>query len=159
MPAAMPPPTAPHHASRQLAAARRKARHYAVQALYQWAISGGSIDGIETQFREDFDFHGVDLEYFRALIHGVPVAVEQLEQCLIPYLDIPLERLGPVERAVLRIATWELRERLDVPWRVVIDEAIALTRKFGATDAHRFVNGVLDKVARELRSTEIQAGR
>ena len=151
---------APHHmASRQLAAARRKARHYAVQALYQWAISGGTIAAIETQFREDFDFQGVDLEYFRALIHGVPVNVDALEQHLVPYLDIPLEKLGPVERAVLRIATWELSERLDVPWRVVIDEAIALTRKFGATEAHRFVNGVLDKVARELRSAEFHAGR
>ena len=151
--------TAQHMASRQLAAARRKARHFAVQALYQWAISGGSVAAIETQFREDFDFQGVDLDYFRALLHGVPASVGELEQILIPWLDIPLEKLGPVERAVLRIATWELRERLDVPWRVVIDEAIALTRKFGATDAHRFVNGVLDKVARELRSAEIQGGR
>ena len=158
MPAATPP-TPQHLASRQLAAARRKARHYAVQALYQWAISGGSIAAIETQFQEDFDFHGVDLEYFRAVLYGVPATVGELEERMIPYLDIPLERLGPVERAVLRIATWELRERPDVPWRVVIDEAIALTRKFGATDAHRFVNGVLDKVARELRGAEIQGGR
>jgi N utilization substance protein B len=148
-----------HHASRQLSASRRKARHYAVQALYQWALSGNDIVAIEQQFREDFDFAGVDLDYFQALLHGVPAVVSELEAVMVPYLDIPLEKLGPVERSVLRIATWELRERIDVPWRVVIDEAIALTRKFGATDAHRFVNGVLDKVARELRSAEVQGGR
>ena len=151
--------SASHHASRQLAASRRKARHFGVQALYQWALSGGNIGDIEAQFREDFDLKGVDLEYFNALLHGVPAMVGDLEACLVPYLDIPLEKLGPVERAVLRIATWELRERIDVPWRVVIDESIALTRKFGAAEAHRFVNGVLDKVARELRSAEIQGGR
>ena len=76
-----------------------------------------------------------------------------------PFLDIELHKLGPVERAVLRIATWELRERLDVPWRVVLDEAVSLTRKFGATDSHRFVNAVLDRVARELRPVEIRGGR
>jgi len=148
-----------HHASRQLAASRRKARHFAVQALYQWALSGNDIADIERQFREDFDFQGVDLEYFQALLYGVPAAVAELEACMEPFLDIPLEKLGPVERAVLRIGTWELRERLDVPWRVVLDEAIALTRKFGATEAHRFVNGVLDKVARVLRAAEIQGDR
>jgi N utilization substance protein B len=149
----------PHHANRQLAASRRKARHYAVQALYQWALSGNSVADIERQFLEDFDFKGVDRDYFRALLHGVPQHLAEIEASMEPFLDIPLEKLGPVERAVLRIGTWELRERPDVPWRVVIDEAIALTRKFGATEAHRFVNGVLDKVARTLRSAEIQAGR
>ena len=151
--------TAQHLASRQLAASRRKARHFGVQALYQWALSGGNVADIEAQFREDFDFKGVDLEYFHALLHGVPTVVADLEACMSPHLDIPLEKLGPVERAVLRIATWELQQRADVPWRVVVDEAVALTRKFGASEAHRFVNGVLDKVARDLRRVEIQGGR
>ena len=149
----------PHAASRQLASSRRKARHFAVQALYQWALSANSIPDIERQFRDDFDFQGVDLEYFQAILHGVAAQVSDIESRMEPHLDIPLEKLGPVERAVLRIGTWELMERLDVPWRVVLDEAIALTRKFGATDAHRFVNGVLDKVARDLRGAEVQAGR
>ena len=151
--------TAQHLASRQLAASRRKARHFGVQALYQWALSGGNIGDIETQFREDFDFKGTDLEYFHALLHGVPAVVSDLETCMQPYLDIPLDKLGPVERAVLRIGVWELQHRADVPWRVVVDEAVALTRKFGATEAHRFVNGVLDKVARQLRAAEMRAAR
>ena len=149
----------PHSASRQLAGARRKARHFAVQALYQWALSANNIPDIERQFLEDFDFQGVDLDYFEAILHGVPARLAGVEALLVPYLDIPLEKLGPVERAILRMSAWELMERIDVPWRVVIDEAIALTRKFGATDAHKFVNGVLDKVAHEVRSAEVAAGR
>ena len=144
---------------RQVSAARRKSRHYAVQALYQWAISGTDLSAIEQQFREDFDFRGTDLEYFQALLHGVPMQVSDLEELFSPYLDIPLDKLGPVERAVLRIATFELSERVDVPFRVVLNEAIALTKKFGAAESHRFVNGVLDKVARELREAEVDRPR
>jgi N utilization substance protein B len=144
-------------ARRQLAAARRKARHYAVQALYQWAMAGTSPGDIEQQFHEDFDFRGTDDEYFHALVHGVPAVVGELDACMSPFLDIPLEKLGPVEHAVLRVGSWELRERLDVPWRVVIDEAVALSKRFGATDSHRFVNAVLDRVARELRRAELHA--
>jgi len=146
-------------ARRALIAGRHKARHYAVQALYQWAVSGNSPGDIERQFREDFEFRGTDLEYFQSLIHGVPACASELDLAFSPFLDIELHKLGPVERAVLRIATWELRERLDVPWRVVLDEAVSLTRKFGATDSHRFVNAVLDRVARELRAVEIRGGR
>jgi N utilization substance protein B len=149
----------PQAERRQISAARRKARHYAVQALYQWAVSGTDLSAIEQQFREDFDFGGTDLEYFQALLHGVPEQVSDLEELFGRYLDIPLEKLGPVERAVLRIATFELSERIDVPYRVVLNEAIALTRKFGAAESHRFVNGVLDKVARELRDAEISGSR
>lgn len=146
-------------ARRALIAARHKARHYAVQALYQWAVSRNSPGDIERHFREDFDFKGTDLEYFRAIVHGIPACASDLDELFSPFLDIELEKLGPVERAVLRIGTWELRERLDVPWRVVLDEAVTLTRKFGATDSHRFVNAVLDRVARELRAPEIRGGR
>jgi transcription antitermination protein NusB len=144
----------PESERRQLAAERRKARHYAVQALYQWAISGNALADIEAQFREEFDFRGTDVDYFSELLHGVPAALGEIEEAMAPYLDIAAEKLGPVELAVLRMATYELRSRPDVPYRVVISEAIALTRKFGATDSHRFVNGVLDKVARNLREAE-----
>jgi len=140
---------------RQLAAARHKARHYAVQALYQWSISGNSLSSIETQFRTDFDFRNTDLEYFQELLHEVPKRIEVLEESFMPYLDIELDKLGAVERAVLRIATFELQERIDVPYKVVIDEAVTLARKFGASESHRFVNGVLDKVARDIRTLEI----
>lgn len=139
---------------RELVAARRKARHYAVQALYQWAISDNAIGDIERQFREDFDFDGTDCEYFHAALHGVAAQLALLEASFEPYLDIALERLGPVERAVLRLAAWELACRPDVPYRAVLNEAVALARKFGATESHRFVNAVLDRLARDLRMAE-----
>ncbi|MFM7273180.1 MAG: transcription antitermination factor NusB [Gammaproteobacteria bacterium] len=146
-------------AGRELFAARRKARHYAVQALYQWAVSATSPAEIERQFLEEFDFSGADQAYFHDILHGVPEHLQAIEASFSPFLDIPLERLGPVERAVLRMAGWELLERIEVPWRVVLDEAITLTRKFGATDSHRFVNAVLDRLARELRPAETRARR
>ncbi len=139
---------------RQLAAARRKARHYAVQALYQWALSANALSDIERQFSEDFDFRGTDRDYFHEILHGVPARLGELESAFEPHLDIALEKLGPVERAVLRIATWELACRPDVPYRVVLNEAVALAKKFGATESHRFVNAVLDRVARDLRAAE-----
>ena len=142
---------------RQLAAARRKARHYAVQALYQWAMSDNYLVDIEQHFTEEFDFRGADTAYFHELLHGVPADLAAIEAAMEPYLDIALEKLGPVERAVLRLAVWELKARPDVPYRVVISEAVALAKKFGAAESHRFVNGVLDKVARDLRPAE--AGR
>ena len=142
---------------RQLAAARRKARHYAVQALYQWAMTGNYLADIEQHFTEEFDFRGADTEYFHELLHGVPADLSAIEAAMEPYLDIALEKLGPVERAVLRLAVWEFKARPDVPYRVVLSEAVALAKKFGAAESHRFVNGVLDKVARELRPAE--AGR
>jgi N utilization substance protein B len=144
---------------RQLAAARRKARHYAVQALYQWAITGNYLADIEQQFIEEFDFRGADTGYFREMLHGVPADLAAIEAAMEPHLDIALEKLGPVERAVLRIAVWELETRPDVPYRVVLSEAIALAKKFGAAESHRFVNGVLDKVARDLRPAETGRAR
>jgi transcription antitermination protein NusB len=144
---------------RQIAAARRKARHYAVQAIYQWAISRNALADIEQHFREDFDFSGIDLPYFQELLHRVPADVAELDAAMLPFLDIAPEKLGPVERAVLRIATYELRARLDVPYRVVINEAVALAKKFGAAESHRFVNAVLDKVARAVRSAESRDAR
>ena len=149
----------PENERRQLAAARRKARHYAVQALYQWAMTGNYLADIEQHFTEDFDFRGTDARYFHEMLHGVPAQLAELEAAMEPYLDIALEKLGPVERAVLRLATWELKTRPDVPYRVVLSEAVALTKKFGAAESHRFVNGVLDKVAHDLRPAETGRAR
>ena len=140
-----------------LAAERRKARHYGMQALYQWYMAGASLAAIEAEFRTDYDFSHVDLEYFQALLHGVPAKVDELEQILEPLLDRKLTELDPIERTLLRMGTFELAERLDVPYKVVINEAVALARKFGATDGHKYINGVLDKVARQLRKVEIDA--
>ena len=140
-----------------LAAERRKARHYGMQALYQWYMAGTSLSDIEAEFRADYDFSHVDLEYFQALLHGIPACVDELEATFEPLLDRKLADLDPIERTLLRMGTFELAQRQDVPYKVVINEAVALTRKFGATDGHKYINGVLDKVARVLRKVEIDA--
>jgi N utilization substance protein B len=140
-----------------LAAERRKARHYGMQALYQWHMAGASLGLIEAEFRADYDFSHVDLEYFQSLLHGVPACVDELEATLEPLLDRKLSDLDPIERTLLRMGTFELAHRPDVPYKVVINEAVSLAKKFGATDGHKYINGVLDKVARELRKVEIEA--
>ena len=140
-----------------LAAERRKARHYGMQALYQWQMAGASLGDIEAEFRAEYDFEHVDLEYFQALLHGVPAEVDVLEGLFEPLLDRKLDDLDPIELTLLRMGTFELKERIDVPYKVVINEAVALTKKFGATDGHKYINGVLDKVAHELRKAEINA--
>lgn len=140
-----------------LAAERRKARHYGMQALYQWHMAGASLSDIEAEFRAEYDFEHVDLEYFQALLHGVPAEVDALEGLFEPLLDRKLDDLDPIELTLLRMGTFELKERIDVPYKVVINEAVALTKKFGATDGHKYINGVLDKVAHELRKVEINA--
>lgn len=137
-----------------LAAERRKARHYSMQALYQWLMAGASLNDIEAEFRADYDFVHVDLEYFQALLHGVPACVDELEAAFEPLLDRKIDDLDPIERTLLRMGTFELKERIDVPYKVVINEEVALAKKFGATDSHKYINGVLDKAARELRKAE-----
>ena len=138
-----------------LAAQRRKARHYGLQALYQWTLSGASPSDIEAEFRVDNDFKHTDGEYFSAVLKGVVDDVDGLESLFEPALDRTLDELDPIERNLLRLGTFELRDRIDVPYKVVISEAVALAKKFGATDSHRYINGVLDKVARELRQVEL----
>jgi N utilization substance protein B len=138
-----------------LAAQRRKARHYGLQALYQWTLSGASPSDIEAEFRVDNDFRHTDGEYFSAVLKGVVDDVDGLESLFEPALDRTLDELDPIERNLLRLGTFELRDRIDVPYKVVISEAVALAKKFGATDSHRYINGVLDKVARELRQVEL----
>jgi len=140
-----------------LAAERRKARHYGMQALYQWHMAGASLTDIEAEFRADYDFSHVDLEYFQALLHEIPACVDELEETLEPLLDRKLDDLDPIERTLLRMGTFELARRPDVPYKVVLNEAVALAKKFGATDGHKYINGVLDQVARQLRKVEIDA--
>jgi len=142
-----------------LAAKRHKARHYAMQALYQWHMAGANLNDIEAEFRAEYDFNKVDGEYFHTLLHEVPAKLEDIEAAFSPYMvDRALEELDPIERALLRIGTFELMERIDVPYKVVINEAVNLAKKFGATDGHKFINGVLDQAAQQLRSVEIEAG-
>ncbi|MFK8049197.1 MAG: transcription antitermination factor NusB [Halioglobus sp.] len=140
-----------------LAAERRKARHYGMQALYQWHMAGTSLSIIEAEFRDDYDFAHVDSEYFHALVHEIPSCIDELEDILEPLLDRKMDDLDPIERTLLRMGTFELSKRIDVPYKVVINEAVSLAKKFGATDGHKYINGVLDKVARALRRVEIDA--
>jgi N utilization substance protein B len=140
-----------------LAAERRKARHYAMQALYQWHMADAALNVIEAEFRSDYDFNHVDLEYFQALLHGVPASVDELEAVFEPLLDRNIKDLDPIERTLLRMGTFELKERIDVPYKVVINEAVALAKKFGASESHKYINGVLDKAARQLREAETSA--
>jgi len=139
------------------AAKRRKARHYAMQALYQWQMAGASLADIEAEFLDDYDFSHVDLEYFQVLLHEVPACVDELEEILSPLLDRSIDELDPIERTLLRMGIFELAKRIDVPYKVVISEAVALAKKFGATDGHKYINGVLDKAARQLRRVEVDA--
>lgn len=140
-------------------ATRRVARSLAMQALYQWHIAGQSLNEIEAQFRVDNDFSGVDGAYFHEILHGVPRLKTELDALIVPCLDRPLEDLDPVELAILRLSTYELQQRVDVPYRVVINEGIELAKVFGATDGHKFVNGVLDKLAPNLREAEVRANK
>ena len=147
----------PKKAHNSLAAERRKARHYGMQALYQWLMAEASLNDIEAEFRADYDFAHVDLEYFQALLHGVPGCVDELEAIFQPLLDRDIDDLDPIERTLLRMGTFELKERIDVPYKVVINEEVALAKKFGASESHKYINGVLDKAARELRKAETGA--
>ena len=141
-------------------AARRKARHYAMQALYQWQMAGASINAIEAEFRADNDMSKVDVAYFRELLHKVPQQLTELEAAFTPHLqERSLEELDPVTQSLLRLACYELKHRIDVPYKVVINEAVSLAKKFGATDSHKFINGVLDRTAADLRAVEVQATR
>nr|WP_238474433.1 transcription antitermination factor NusB [Pseudomonas cavernae] len=140
-------------------AARRQARSLAMQALYQWQMAGQSLNEIEAQFRVDNDFTQVDGAYFREILHGVPANKSEIDDAILPCLDRPLEDLDPVELAILRLSTYELLKRVDVPYRVVINEGIELAKVFGATDGHKFVNGVLDKLAPRLRDAEVRGAK
>ncbi|MFV3403054.1 MULTISPECIES: transcription antitermination factor NusB [Pseudomonas] len=140
-------------------AKRREARKLATQALYQWHMAQHSLNEVEAQFRVDNDFTDVDGAYFREILHGVPVKKGEIDEALKPCLDTPIEELDPVELAVLRLSAWELMMRADVPYRVVINEGVELAKVFGATDGHKFVNGVLDKLAPRLREAEVKANK
>lgn len=139
---------------------RRKAREMALQALYQWQMIGGeSVAEIEVQFRANNDMSRVDENYFCELLQGIARSARQIDTSIAPLLDRSLEQLDPVERAALRIGCYELMERRDVPYRVVINEGIELARLFGGQDSHKYINGILDKLAPRLRAAEVKEFR
>lgn len=134
---------------------RHKAREAAVQALYQWQLTEELPN--EEQFILDHQLDGVDLEYFHHLVSEVPLHMHELDDQLLPHLDREVGEVDPVERAILRLGAYELEFQPEVPYKVVLDEAVELARTFGAEHGHKFVNAVLDKVALKLRTAEIQA--
>ncbi|MWN06094.1 NusB antitermination factor [Gilliamella bombicola] len=132
---------------------RRRARECAVQAIYSWQVSKNDLADVETSFIAEQDMKGVDAKYFRELLNGVAKNTIELDEKMAPYLtERTVDELGQVELAILRIALYELMKRQDVPYKVVINEAIDLTKTFGAADSHKFVNGVLDKIAPTIRT-------
>lgn len=137
-------------------AARRNARYYALQAMYQWQVTATPVEVIEAEFLQYHIDKKFDFNYFKELIHGVPENQPDLDKEITGFLSRPISELDIVELAVLRIATYELMKRPDVPYRVVINEALELTKKFGSVEGFKFVNGVLDRVARKNRALEIK---
>lgn len=136
-------------------AARSKARRLAMQAVYQWQMNALDAADLIAQYLADEDNRNADAEYFGMLLRGVVYGHAVLDELLAPTLAWPLDEVDPVERAVLRVAAFELQQCLDVPYRVVLNEAVALTKKFGAEQGHTFVNAALDKLARTLRAVEM----
>ena len=133
---------------------RARARRFALQALYQWDLSGTDLRDIRSQFLVEEDFSRADKPYFIELLSKAPNNIDIIDKNISDYADRPIEQLDPVERAILRIATYELLYRPDIPYRVTINEAVQLTKKFGAEQGHAYVNGVLDKAAHTLRAAE-----
>lgn len=135
-------------------AARSRARRRALQALYAWQLSGSHMKAVIEQFRHEQDMDVADQAYFEDLLYGVERNVQAIDESLKPYVDREIEQIDPIERAALRLAAYELKYRPDVPYRVIINEAIEVTKRFGADHGHSYVNGVLDKLAGALRAVE-----
>jgi N utilization substance protein B len=155
-----PPATGPKAPARDnvgTQTGRVRARRAALQALYQWQLSGLEPTDIVAEFAIDREVEGVDMDYFAELVRQIPAHIEVLERLIDGLLDRRLCDVDPVERAALWIGTYELSHRPEIPWRVVINEAIELTKRFGAVDGHKYVNGILHKLAASLRPTEVAA--
>lgn len=138
---------------------RSRSRSLAIQALYQWQLAGQDVAAIIDHFMLEQDGKKFDGDYFSELVRGVPARIDVLDAALAPCVDRALESVDPVERAILRVGAYELIEHPEIPYRVVINEAVELAKIFGAEQGHRYVNGVLDKAARALRPQETAARR
>ncbi len=136
--------------------AKTNARKAALQALYQWQMTGQSLLGIEQQFCEGEDdwLKNAQKSYFRDLLHGIPQHLEVIDAAMSDFVDRPVDIIDPVERAILRLGVYELLFKIEMPYRVVLNEAINLAKEFGADGSHKYVNGILDKVAQEKRVIE-----
>jgi N utilization substance protein B len=138
---------------------RRRSREVALQGLYEWLISGAEPDVIEAHMREQEDFGKCDTAHFDALLHGCIAEAAALDEVLSRHVDRKTTQLSPIEHGVLMIGAYELKNCVDVPYKVAINEAVELAKSFGGTDGHKYVNGVLDKAAAELRPAEVEAAR
>jgi N utilization substance protein B len=139
--------------------ARHLARKRAIQALYMWQMTGQDLADIDQQFVLEHDMDKVDMKYFKELIHQIPAQVDELDGFIEPLLDRPFHELDSVEVAVMRMGVYELKNRIDIPYKVVINEAIELAKTFGAEESHKYVNSILDRVAKQLREVEVNAAK
>ncbi len=138
---------------------RSRSRSLAIQALYQWQMAGQDVGAIINHFMVEQDAKKFDTDYFSELVRAVPARIDELDDALQSCVDRSLDAVDPVERAILRLGTYELIEHPEIPYRVVINEAVELAKTFGAEKGHRYVNGVLDKAARAIRPLETAARR
>ncbi len=137
--------------------AKTNARKCAVQALYQWQVSGESLARIEMNFLEEERLKGAQKKYFSEIFHGVPQQLNAIDEALADFVDRPVEKIDPVERAILRIGVYELINRLETPYKVIINEGVNLAKCFGADGSHKYVNSILDKVSKKKRAIEIKS--
>jgi N utilization substance protein B len=149
--------TAKSAGSKGVAKARGKSRRFAMQAIYQWQMTGDSISDIKQQFFDENNFALIDADYFSELVSGVASSISELDPLLEKNMPRTVESVDPVERSILRIATYEFIHRFDVPYRVVLNEAVNIAKEYCAENSHAFVNAVLDKVAKEIRHIEVQS--
>ncbi len=159
--ASNPPDTAPPQAARggNARSARRRSRELALQGLYEWLVSGADAGVVDAHIREQDDFERCDAEHFGRLLHGCIEQASTIDAELARHVDRKTKLLSPVEHAALLIGSFELMHCLDIPYKVVINEGVELAKSFGGTDGHKYVNGVLDKVAASLRAAEVAARR
>ncbi len=154
-----PPKKKPRPAGNRPPSARRRSREAALQGLYEWLLGGGDAGVIDAHMREQEGFSEVDAAHFDALLHGCIAEAADIDALLAKHVDRKTTELSPVEHGVLLIGTYELKHCIDVPYKVAINEAVELAKNFGGTDGHKYVNGVLDKAAADLRPVEVQAAR
>lgn len=139
--------------------ARRRAREFALQGLYEWLVGGADAGVVEAHVREMEGFAKCDTGHFERVLHGAIGEASAIDKMLHRHVDRPTEQLSPIEHGVLLLGAWELGHCIEIPYKVAINEAVELAKSFGGTDGHKYVNGVLDKLAIDLRGTEIEAAR
>lgn len=154
-----PAPTSPVPKVRKAAdkSARTRSREFALQALYQFLVGRNEVGDVDAFTRDLAGFHKADSVHYDALLHGCVAQADALDALIVPKLDRPMAEVSPIERAVMWIGAYEFQHCLDVPWRVVLNECIELAKSFGGTDGHKYVNGVMHKLAEQLRPVEVAA--